>query len=118
MRVRTKRVLDWCVVALAVAVASGALEGASGLRLETATIDDLNAAFNSGALTSEQLVEAYLKRIEAYDKQGPTINAVITPNPNALTDARPANAQRRARPGPAPLHAVPPMLKNHYNPSR
>jgi len=56
---------------LALAVATLATAGAAGLNLETATIADLNAAFASGALTSEKLVEAYLKRIEAYDKTRP-----------------------------------------------
>jgi amidase len=50
---------------------------AAGLNIETATIADLNAAFAEGTLTFEQLVSAYLKRVEAYDKQGPAINAEL-----------------------------------------
>ena len=57
---------------------------AASVDLTDATIPDLDAAFAKGTLTSEKLVKMYLKRIEAYDKQGPHINAVITLNPKAL----------------------------------
>ena len=36
-----------------------------------ATIDDIHKAFKAGTLTSRQLVQMYLDRIEAYDKNGP-----------------------------------------------
>ena len=77
-------------VALSLALATTAITPAraAGLNLETATIADLNAAFASGTLTSEQVVDAYLKRIAAFDKQGPNINAVLTLNPRAVAEAR------------------------------
>ena len=43
-----------------------------------ATIDDIHAAYKSGQLTCRQLVQMYLDRIEAFDKKGPAINAIIT----------------------------------------
>jgi hypothetical protein len=52
-----------------------------------ASIDDIHAAYRAGALTARQLTQHYLDRIEAYDKQGPTINSIITLNPSALEDA-------------------------------
>ena len=52
-----------------------------------ATIDDIHMAFRSGRLTARQLVQGYLDRINAYDKQGPNINSIITSNPNALAEA-------------------------------
>ena len=55
--------------------------------LET-TIDDIHGAYKSSQLTARQLVQTYLNRIEAYNKQGPAINAIITLNPNALDEAR------------------------------
>jgi hypothetical protein len=42
----------------------------------------------AGALTSESLTQLYLACIEAYDKQGPTLNAILALNPHALDDAR------------------------------
>ena len=64
-------------LAYSIALALSVAGSAQALDLQTATIADVNAAFKQGSLTSEKLVAAYLKRIEAYDKQGPTINAVI-----------------------------------------
>src|SRR5467141_1217139 len=61
-------------------------DGAPFHIMET-TIDDIHAAFKSGKLTTRQLVQGYLDRIAAYDKQGPTINSIITINPNALEEA-------------------------------
>src|SRR5215468_11988348 len=74
MAMRMKRVLYLLVASCAIAGALYVPARAAGLNIETATIADLNAAFGDGTLTSEQLVSAYLKRIEAYDKQGPAIN--------------------------------------------
>ena len=45
--------------------------------LET-TIDDIHGAYKSGQLTARQLVQTYLDRIDAYNKQGPAINSIIT----------------------------------------
>lgn len=56
--------------------------------LEEATVADINAVFDAGALTSENLTQLYLNRIDAYDKQGPTLNSLITVNPNALETAK------------------------------
>ena len=50
---------------------------AQTLEMTASTIEDINAAFNNDSLTSEQLVELYLSRIEAYDEAGPAINAKV-----------------------------------------
>ena len=52
-----------------------------------ATIDDIQQAYNSGQLTSRRLVQFYLDRITAYDKQGPALNSIITINGAALDEA-------------------------------
>jgi amidase len=85
------------------------------LDLTTATIADVDAAMQKGTLSSEALTQAYLKRIEAYDKQGPDINAVITLNPNALQQARALDAERKAGKVRGPLHGIPILLKDNYN---
>src|ERR1700687_2236580 len=51
------------------------------------SIDAIHMAFRSGRLTARQLVQSYLDRINAFDKQGPNINSVLTINPNALAEA-------------------------------
>jgi amidase len=52
-----------------------------------ASIADIHAAMRAGRLTSLELVRAYLTRIEAYDKKGPSINAIIEINAKALERA-------------------------------
>ncbi|TFV95334.1 amidase [Leifsonia flava] len=61
-----------------------------------ASIAQLGAALSSGAVTSVDLVAAYLERIAAYDRQGIRLNAVPVLNPEAFADAR-ASDERRAR---------------------
>jgi len=85
------------------------------VEFDTATIAELNRAFDSGALTSEKLVELCLKRIETYDHRGPALNAVITLNPKAIETARALDAERKAKGPRSPLHGIPVVLKDNYN---
>src|SRR5687768_18203602 len=62
-----------------------------------ASIADLQKAMQSGRLTSKQITQQYLDRIQAIDKTGPTLNAVIEVNPDALADAEAADQERKAR---------------------
>ena len=79
-----------------------------------AGIAELRAAMADGRVTSEGLVEAYLRRIEAYDRNGPALNAVIVINPDAMAQAR-ASDQRRSR-GEllGPLDGIPYTAKDSY----
>ncbi|HEX8726387.1 MAG TPA: hypothetical protein VF737_13450, partial [Gemmatimonadaceae bacterium] len=52
-----------------------------------ASIADVHAALSDGRITCHALVADYLARIDAYDKNGPAINAIILVNPDALTVA-------------------------------
>ena len=115
MAMRMKRVLYSVVASCALAGALYVPARAAGLNIETATIADLNAAFADGTLTSEQLVSAYLKRIEAYDKQGPAINAIITLNKKALDEGRQLDAERKSGKVRGPLHGIPVVLKDNYD---
>src|SRR5438132_158429 len=78
--------------------------------LDEITVGELQAGLRSGRFTSRKLTEAYLGRIEAIDKRGPAINAVIEINPDALAiaetlDGAPASA--------GPLHAIPLLIKDN-----
>jgi amidase len=83
--------------------------------LGKATIADINKAFDSGALTSERLVQLYLHRIKAYDDQGPRINAIISINSKALERARKLDRERREKGPRSPLHGIPIILKDNYD---
>jgi len=84
-------------------------------RLQEATIADINLAIDSGALTSQQLVQLYLNRIAAYDKQGPTLNSLITINPNALQEAALLDQQRNSIVNRSPLYGIPVIVKDNFN---
>lgn len=88
---------------------------AATFRLEEATVADINTAFDAGALSSEQLVQLYLNRIEAYDKQGPALNSIITVNPDALETARALDSERQTTGPRSPLHGIPVILKDNYD---
>jgi amidase len=105
----------WMACALALTSALPLALHAGTLDVETATISDLDAAFAAGKLTSEQLVRIYLKRIEAYDKQGPRINAVITLNPKAMEIAKALDAERKTKGPRSRIHGIPIVLKDNYN---
>jgi amidase len=79
------------------------------------TIDDIHAAFKSGGLTARQLVQGYLDRIAAYDKQGPNINSIITLNDHALEDADRLDAAFRASGLIGPLHGIPILVKDEID---
>ena len=83
--------------------------------LATASVADINAAFDAGALTSEKLVTLCLARIQAYDQAGPRLNVIITLNPQALATARALDAERKATGRRSPLHGIPVLLKDIYN---
>src|SRR5438552_2758105 len=88
---------------------------AKTIDLDAATIADINAAFDAGTLTSEMLVQLCLARIQAYDRQGPSLRAVITLNPKAVDLARSLDAERKAKGRRSPLHGIPIVLKDNYN---
>jgi Asp-tRNA(Asn)/Glu-tRNA(Gln) amidotransferase A subunit family amidase len=80
-----------------------------------ATVDDIHGAYKSGRLTSHQLVQLYLNRIVAYDKKGPSINAIITINPKALEDADRLDAAFKASGLTGPLHGIPIIVKDQFD---
>ncbi|MDB5976498.1 MAG: glutamyl-tRNA amidotransferase [Nevskia sp.] len=100
---------------LALSLALSPAARAETLNIDTASIADLQAAYKTGKVSSEQVTQAYLARVAAYDKQGPAINAVITLNPNALAEAKALDAERKAGKIRGPLHGVPIVLKDNYN---
>ncbi|MCY4635642.1 MAG: amidase family protein [Acidobacteria bacterium] len=111
---RIHRGSSFCLVLL-FAVASAPPAGAQGVDVTTATIEDLNRAFDAGTLTSEQLVQSYLARIAAYDDAGPELNAVIALNPEAMARARALDAVRAAEGARSPLHGIPVVLKDNLD---
>jgi amidase len=87
---------------------------ASALRVEETTIADIQAAFKAKRYSCRQLVQRYLDRIAAYDKNGPAINSLILINPKALAIADSLD-KRYAASGPVgDLHCVPMIVKDNF----
>ena len=80
-----------------------------------ATLDDVQTAMTAGELSAKDLVEMYLKRIDAYDRGEGGINSVITVNPEAIADAERLDALRAAGTVLGPFHGVPVMLKDQMD---
>src|SRR5258705_2903375 len=80
-----------------------------------ASIEDIHTAFRSGRLTARQLVQGYLDRINAYDKQGPNINSVIALNPDALAEADRLDAAFRSSGLVGPLHGITILVKDEID---
>ena len=75
------------------------------------SIAELHDKMQRGELRSEQLVLWYLDRIEALDRSGPALAAIIELNPDALMTAR-ALDEEWLESGPrGPLHGIPDVLK-------
>lgn len=90
---------------------------AAEISLSSATIPQLNSAIDAGELNSEKLVELYLARIEAYDQQGPALNAVLLTNPNALARARELDQERETSGRRSQLHGIPIVIKDNLDTS-
>jgi amidase len=79
-----------------------------------ASIAALHDALAAGTVTSVGLVEAYLDRIEAYDRHGPMLNSVPVLNPRVLDDARESDARRSQGEAFGPLDGIPYTVKDSY----
>jgi amidase len=78
-----------------------------------ATVAQLHARQAAGDTSARALVATYLARIEAIDRNGPRINAVIEVNPDALAIAAERDRERRAGRMRGPLHGIPVLLKDN-----
>src|SRR3954470_16679368 len=82
--------------------------------VEEATIAQVHDAMKAGRLTCHQLVQLYVRRIEAYDKNGPAINAIVILNPEVEKQAEELD-RRFAQSGlTGPLHCVPMIVKDNF----
>src|SRR5690242_21130495 len=83
-------------------------------RVDETTIADIHAAMRVGVLTCHELVAQYLRRIEAYDKNGPALNALVVVNPDALRVADSLDLRFRRGGFTGPLHCIPMIVKDNF----
>src|SRR5436190_18636129 len=103
----------WLMLAFIAAPSRG--EPFRVISTQEATIADIRAALAKKQLSCRELVQSYIDRIEAYDRRGPALNAIVAINPGALAAAD-ALDEKFARTGEmAPLHCVPVIVKDNYD---
>src|ERR1043165_6888038 len=100
--------------ATAVALARPA-DAASEFELDEITVGELQEGMRGGRFTARALAEAYLQRIDAIDKRGPAINAIIELNPDAMAIAEERDRERKSGPLRGPLHGVPMLIKDNID---
>src|SRR6516165_1979175 len=110
---KRRRLLPWIVACVLVATLTSL--HAAPTDFDALTIADINRAFENGVLTSEKRVQLCLARIQAYDRQGPSLHAIMALNPKALEQARALDAERKTKGPRSPLHGIPVVLKDNYN---
>src|SRR3954453_16851926 len=103
----------WIVAALLLALPVRAQTAPSNLN--EATVAQLQAMMAGGQLSSVQITQYYLDRINALDQNGPGVNAVIELNPDALSLAANADAMRKKGKVLGPLHGIPVLLKDNID---
>jgi len=83
---------------------------------EIAEVDiaGLRRALEDGRVTSVGLVEAYSRRIAAFDRAGPRLNSLIVDNPDALAEAAASDARRSRGELRGPLDGIPYTAKDSY----
>ena len=93
----------------------GGAGGAASFPLEEITIDGIASALAEGTYSCREITELYLSRIEALDRQGPRLFAVLETNPDALQIADALDAELRQQGPRGPLHGVPILLKDNID---
>src|ERR671914_113684 len=82
--------------------------------VDEATIAQIHAAMKAGTVTCRDLVDTYLRRIEAFDKTGPALNAIVQINTAALTEAADLDRRFKSSGAVGPLHCIPAIVKDNF----
>jgi amidase len=85
--------------------------GEGAVCVDNATLGELRRALAAGDTTAAALAQAYLARIDAYDRAGPRLNAVREINPDALAIAAQSDAREPAK--RRPLEGIPILIKDN-----
>ena len=107
--------LNTMLFAAALALSFPTLADAKTFDLQNAGIQEIQDAVGAGALSYEKLTQLYLARIAAYDKQGLSLNTVITLNKAALDTARALDKERKTKGLRSPLMGIPILAKDNYD---
>ena len=81
--------------------------------LSELSVAEIQRRMATGSLTSVQLTNYFLRRIDQLDRHGPHLKSVLELNPEAIAIARALDEERRATGARGPLHGVPVLLKDN-----
>jgi amidase len=98
-----------------VAAKAAAAEAAPAVELIELTLADLQERMKSGSDTAKTLVAKYRQRIEALDRKGPMLRAVLELNPEADAIADQLDGERKAGKLRGPLHGIPILVKDNID---
>jgi Asp-tRNA(Asn)/Glu-tRNA(Gln) amidotransferase A subunit family amidase len=76
------------------------------------TVPEVHRRYEAGELTCRDLVERYIDRIEAYDRDGPELNSIVTINPHATDRAAELDEAFADAGLTGPLHGIPVVVKD------
>ncbi len=102
------------VLLLFVAATALPAQNPARFEIEEATIAQVHDAMKAGHLTCRSLVDQYLARITAYDKNGPAINSIVLINPDVQKQADELDRRFAAAGLTGPLHCVPMIVKDNF----
>ncbi len=117
-RLIVKTATAWILIGAANILATQAqtkIPSPTGFHLLETTIDGVHSALQSRQTTCRALVELYLKRIEAFDKSGPSLNAIQTVNPRALQEADRLDTAFKSSGPVGALHCIPVLIKDQID---
>lgn len=108
-----------CVVFLGTAMLSCATssqkQDLNDFRFLEFTIEQMQEGFDNGDFTIEQVVKAYLNRIDQIDHNGPCLGSILTVNPDAIAIAQSLDAELKEGEKRGPLHGIPVVLKDNID---
>ncbi len=79
------------------------------------TLAQLQSLMSKNHLSSTELTEYYISRIEALDRRGPRVNAILELNPDAIAIAQALDKERRTKGPRGPLHGIPVVVKDNID---
>jgi Asp-tRNA(Asn)/Glu-tRNA(Gln) amidotransferase A subunit family amidase len=79
------------------------------------TAEEIQQALTRGDVTTEDVVDEYLARLAALDRQGPVLRSMLAMNRAVVADARRLDAERAAGRVRGPLHGIPVAFKDNID---
>ena len=85
------------------------------LQVEEQDIVQIQQGYKDGRFTVKELVQAYLDRIAMLDKAGPSLNSIISINPDAIKIAEELDKALKSGKSRGPMHGIPVILKDNID---